>query len=82
MVCDLRSAQQREVAMQCYHRACTVPHEMWKDISISGKHYEFSKDGSLQFPSKGVLSFQYRPRSINSVIAISCAIAGIHMFTH
>ena len=58
-VFDLRSAKQAKIAKECYHRAVTMPHELWKDISISGQQRNFSKDGSMQFPKKGVLSFTY-----------------------
>jgi Ran GTPase-activating protein (RanGAP) involved in mRNA processing and transport len=58
-VFDLRSAKQAKIAKECYHRAVIMPHELWKDISISGQQRHFSKDGSMEFPKKGVLSFVY-----------------------
>ena len=36
-----------------------MPHELWKEITISGKEIDFSKDGSMQIPKKGVLNMQY-----------------------
>ena len=56
---DLRSPKQREIAEQCYERAVRMPHELWKDITISGKEIDFSKDGSMQIPKKGVLNMEY-----------------------
>lgn len=52
---DLRSSKQREIAVQCYQRACKMPYELLKDMSISGKQIDFSKEGGFKVRAKDIL---------------------------
>lgn len=59
LVFDLFSAKQNQIAHQCYKRAVEMPFELWRGCSVSGKQFNFSKDGLMVWPSRGVLVFEY-----------------------